>query len=238
MSRGMDRSMGQAQARANWARNLMDGAARREAAQSIAADDLMVVGGTKLDMSKPIPDEQLPDHVCYDGVIWDITNPAGPVQVTLKDSITIDGRVIAVGDFGGDATGHVVTLYEQWLQAFTQDAKSWFYKFSAHEGATVGIIEHCESQARRLLQKKVNPEGVENFFIDWSDPEIEFDHWMQWVAATLRWRIKDNIRYRYEAEIDIRKREYMRTVIDICETTLVAVEKYLALPAGKKLTAV
>ena len=249
MSRALRRSIAKAnQAQRDYAEQTLEGGAAKR--QTIAPDDLMVIGGQKYDLSKSYasavqemldkgqavnPDQIIPKYVTANGKVYDTDTGE---EVSMRDTVVIDNRVLSVGDFGGDALGMVAEMYEQFLCACQQGQKSEFRKLD--QGHTAEIIDHVKSQdARQMLQEKLDPHTLETYWVvDWSDPHVTFEGWMEWVAATLRWRLNTDLKRRYDREVDIQKRSTMTTSRDILDPFLIAVEKFLALPEKKRLTAV
>lgn len=220
---------------------LAAGAARRT---TINPDDLMVIGGRKFDLSKDYgaglpedfdPDSIIPRFVSDSGKVYDLDR--GEI-VTLQDTIEIDNRALKVGEFGTDGACMVAELYEQFLSAFHTGQRAIFRKMRP-EAEIIEYVTHPES--RKLLQEDTEAglrTGQTVLFIDWGNPQVTFEHWMVWAAATLRWRLKSDLERRYANEIDIRTRDTMQTTKSVLEPTLIAIEKFLALPERKRLTAV
>lgn len=262
MSRHLRRQIQKAQKKqvAETADILSAGAARR---QTIAPEDLIVIGGQKFDLSKdyverfqaaveagiPVnPDELFVRFVTIDGKVYDLDcDPDEPlVEIALNNTVVIDNRVLTIGDFGASFYCIIYEMYEQFLNAcgiLVPDAstsqKSVFRKGRADRSSD--IIEYCrhENGARQALIERINPATLEPYWeIDWGNPNVTFEIWLEWTAATLRWRIKSDLKRRYEREIDIRNRDTLQTSKGVVEDTLVAVEKFLALPEKKRLTGV
>lgn len=226
---------------------LSRGAAQR---QAVAADDLMVIGGQKFDLSRDYadglpegmdPDMIFPRFVTASGKVYDLDaededGEKSGKEVSMADTIEIDNRVLKIGDFGGNAACMVVELYEQFLNA-THNAQQAYYHERDYSHQIPDYV--TDENSRRMLQSKTDfKKAVTIHFVDWGDQDVTFEHWMQWSAATTRWRIKSDLKRRYEHNLDIRKRQTMQSAKDVLEPTLVAIEKFLALPERKRLTAV
>jgi hypothetical protein len=236
--------------------SLESGAAAR---QTIAPEDLMIVGGKKIDLSKDLsaevleednPEDYLPRLVTAGGKVYDLDKGE---EIKLDDTIEIDGRALRIGAFGGDAAVMVWELYEQFLKACQNGLKSEYRKLDG-----TGEIIDClaastsgsrltmagapwiarETEAKRMIQTRMDPNMESVSFVDWGNPHVTFEQWMVWAAATIRWRVRVDLPNRYERQIDIRKRETMQDSKNVLEPTLVAIEKFLALPERKRLTAV
>ncbi len=247
MSRHLSRSIRKSQGKAvDDAKRVLEGGAPKR--QTIADEDLMVVGGNKIDLSADMaanvedddnPDSFLPRFVCTDGKVYDLDaedaeGNRGGEEMSLRDTIEIDGRVLTIGDFEGHIV-IVIEMYETFLKACHH---GWPSEFRRKDG-TFDIIDYVQDiHSKRMIQPKYDPDGTVVYYVDWSDPSVTFEHWMQWAAATTRWRLKAQLQERYEREIDIRTRQTMKTSQDVAGETLVAIEKFLALPERKRLTAV
>ena len=213
---------------------LQEGAARRHAEAGTNPDNLLVVAGEKMDITKEnefVP-ETMPKYVTDQGKVLDLDTGE---YVELPNTMTIDNRVLKISDFGMDGAGGVVELYEQYLEAFQQKQKTLFYVMDG----SVQIPNYLKcDDAKKLLVTKLQPSGDYLTYVDWANPHTTFEMWMEWSRATVRWRIEHDLENRYVNEMDIQKRSYMEEARAFMQTTLIAIEKYLALPERARLQGV
>lgn len=210
-------------------RILEAGASKRSV---IHPDDLMVIGGNKLDMSKEISDKQIPKYVTANGKIFDTDDGK---EVEMTDTIEIDNRVLKVGEFGGDAATIIIDLYEMFLQAHQSDIETVFHAVDCSEGIPEMIKDEPTKQR---IKTRLAPNGEWEKYLSWGDPRIEFEQWLHVSAATARWRIRWDLERRLIMEMDIRRREDYHKAKDVLEVVLIAIEKYLGLPERGRLLGV
>lgn len=209
---------------------ILEGAASKRAV--ISPDDLMVIGGQKLDMSQEISDKKIPKYVTANGKIFDTDSG---LQVEMADTIEIDNRVLKVGDFGGDAATIIVDLYEMFLQAHQMDIETVFNAVDCSEGIPDMVKDDPTVQR---IKSRMRPDGTWEKYLPWGDPRVEFEQWLHVSAATARWRIRWDLQRRLLCEMDIRRREDYHKAKDVLETVLIAIEKYIALPEKGRLLGV
>lgn len=220
-------------------------AARRPNAPT---DSVIGVGGERVDLSAPIPqtisnrelERKFPRYVVAgDGRIYDTDHQDGagnPVPVDLRDTITLDNRVLSVGEFGQDGSGIVIQMYEDFLRAHQGDFNAE-YRQSDGSGRILMFLKNAD--AHKMLRTRTDPKTMERVhYVPWGSPHVTFEQWCHWGVATMLWRIKVDLPHRYDAEIDIRKRADMSTAKAFMESSLIAIEKYLALPERGRLIGV
>lgn len=195
-------------------------------------EDTFIVGGRKVDITKTLAGrDSLPKYVVAEGgAVYDLDTGEA---VQLEDTVEIDGRILKVGAFGSDGFATLYELFEMFLFAHENVEES---VFRPDDGSS-SIIEFMHNdEAKKMLRTRFGVDGLLEQYIDWGIEIVTFELWLAWAIAQMRWMIKARLEQRFREEMDIRSRGTMVQVRDVLDLTIIAAEKYLALPERQRLS--